>query len=239
MTQELVGRVARERSERAYRDPHEQPETTAAPTRRTGLLAVSGLLLLSMIPVLGGAFRLGDLTGGTVTADNARFFASPVPVVAHIVGATVYSLLGAFQFLPALRGRRGWHRVAGLILIPAGLVAALSGLWMAAFYSFPDGGSPLLVVIRLAFGTAMAAAIVLGILAIRRRDFVAHGAWMTRAYALGVAAGTQAVVLAVWILGIGPVDSLTDALLMGSAWVINAGIAELVIRRRARLSSAR
>ncbi|HTM84576.1 MAG TPA: DUF2306 domain-containing protein [Mycobacterium sp.] len=189
--------------------------------------------------MLGGAFRLGDLTGGTVTADNARFLASPIPVIAHIVGATVYCLLGAFQFAPALQQRRSWHRVAGLILIPAGLVAALSGMWMAAFYSFPDGGSPLLVVIRLAFGSAMAVAIVLGILAIRRRDFVAHGAWMTRAYALGVAAGTQAVVLAIWILGVGPVDSLTDALLMGSAWGINAGIAELVIRRRARLSSAR
>jgi hypothetical protein len=103
---------------------------------------------------------------------------------------------------------------------------------MAAFYTSPDGGSLLLTIIRLAFGTAMVACIVLGIVAIKRRDFVAHGAWMTRAYALGIAAGTQAVVLAVWILGVGPVDSLTDALLMGAAWVINAGIAELVIRRR-------
>ncbi|MHA6670145.1 DUF2306 domain-containing protein [Homoserinimonas sp. A447] len=212
MTRELAGRVARQRS---------------------GWLAVTGLLLLSLIPVLGGAFRLTDLTGGAVTADNARFFASPVPVVAHIVGATVYTLLGAFQFVPALRGRRGWHRIAGGILIPAGLVAALSGVWMAAFYSSPDGDSPLLMGIRLAFGSAMVASIILGIVAIKKRDFGAHGAWMTRAYALGIAAGTQAVVLAIWILSVGPLDSFTDALLMGVAWVINAGVAELVIRRRA------
>ena len=202
-----------------------------------GWLAAAGLVLLSLIPVLGGAFRLNDLTGGTITADNARFFASPIPVIAHIAGATVYCLLGAFQFVPALRGRRGWHRIAGLVLIPAGLVAALSGLWMAAFYTFPDGNSPLLLVIRLAFGAAMVASIVLGILAIKRRDFVAHGAWMTRAYALGIAAGTQAVVFAIWILAVGPVDSLTDAILMGAAWVINAGVAELVIRRRAGQAS--
>ncbi|HUG50100.1 MAG TPA: DUF2306 domain-containing protein, partial [Terrimesophilobacter sp.] len=76
--------------------------------------------------------------------------------------------------------------------------------------------------------------IVFGILAIKRRNFVAHGAWMTRAYALGIAAGTQAVVLAIWILSVGPVDTLTDALLLGLAWVINAAVAEFVILRRAR-----
>ncbi len=84
----------------------------------------------------------------------------------------------------------------------------------------------------------MVASLVLGVVAIRRRDFVAHGAWMTRAYALGIAAGTQALVFAVWILAFGPVDSLTDALLMGAAWVINAGVAEFVILRRARLARA-
>ena len=205
---------------------------------RGGWLAAAGLVLLSLIPVLGGAFRLTELTGGAITADNARFFASPIPVIAHIVGATVYCLLGAFQFVPSLRDRRGWHRVAGFVLIPAGLIAALSGLWMAAFYSAPDGGSPLLMIIRLAFGSAMVASIVLGIVAIKRRDFGAHGAWMTRAYALGIAAGTQAIVLAFWILAVGPVDSLTDALLMGAAWAINAAVAEFVILRRAGLARA-
>jgi hypothetical protein len=240
MTRILAGRVARERSEQAYRDPHEQPlpgNSGTAP-HRGGWLIPTGLILLSLIPVLGGAFRLTDLSGGTITADNARFFASPIPVIAHIVGATVYCLLGAFQFVPALGGRRAWHRVAGRILIPAGLIAALSGLWMAAFYSFPNGDSTLLLVIRLAFGSAMVACIIFGIVAIKRRDFSAHGAWMTRAYALGVAAGTQAIVFAFWILGVGPVDSLTDALLMGAAWVINAALAEFVILRRAQLARA-
>ena len=36
--------------------------------------------------------------------------------------------------------------------------------------------------------------------AIRRRDFASHGAWMIRAYALGMGAGTQVVVLAPWSL---------------------------------------
>lgn len=209
------------------------------PKQRSGWLAATGLILLSLIPVIAGMFRLSQLTGGgAITPDNARFFASSLPVIAHIAGATVYCLLGAFQFVPARRVRRSWHRIAGLVLIPAGFVAAFSGMWMAAFYSFPGGHGALLVVIRLAFGSAMVASLVFGVVAIRRRDFVAHGAWMTRAYALGIAAGTQALVFAVWILAFGPVDSLTDALLMGAAWVINAGVAEFVILRRARLARA-
>ena len=100
----------------------------------------AALILLSLIPVVAGASRMSELVGGAaITPQNARFFASPSPVVVHIVSVTIYSLLGAFQFVPALRGRRGWHRIAGGILIPAGLFAALSGLWMSAFYPLPDG----------------------------------------------------------------------------------------------------
>ena len=196
----------------------------------------TALIFLSLIPVIAGAARLTELTGGAaVTAQNARFFASPGPVVIHIVSVTIYSLLGAFQFVPALRGRRGWHRIAGSILIPAGLLAALSGLWMSAFYPLPDGTTD--VPIRLVFGSAMLVSIVLGIIAIRRRDFVRHGAWMTRGYAIGVGAGTQALVISGWLLLVGTPGELTKALLMAAAWVINLAVAEYVIRRRARRSA--
>lgn len=198
-------------------------------------LAPTGLILLSLIPVIAGAARLTELTGGAIaTEQNARFLDSPIPVVVHIVSVTIFSLLGAFQFVPALRRRRGWHRIAGRVLVPAGLFAALSGLWMALFYSFPNGDSTLLLIIRLVFGSAMVASIVLGLRAVLRRDFVRHSAWMTRAYALGVAAGTQAIVLAFWIGIVGPTDPPTRAALMGAAWVINLAVGEYVIRRRAR-----
>lgn len=192
----------------------------------------AGLILLSLIPVVFGALRLSELTSGAaVTPQNARFFASPVPVVTHIVSVTVYSLLGAFQFVPSLRGRRGWHRIAGRILIPAGLLAALSGLWMSAFYPLPDGHTD--VPLRLLFGSAMLVSLVLGLAAIRRRDFVRHSAWMTRAYAIAVGAGTQALVGIPWLLLIGPTDVPTRAVLLGAGWVINVAVAEYVIHRRA------
>jgi len=72
--------------------------------------------------------RLNELIGiPEITAENARFVASPIPVTVHIVSVTLFSLLGALQFVPSLhRGRPSWHRIAGRILIPAGVLVALS-----------------------------------------------------------------------------------------------------------------
>ena len=213
--------------------------TASAPHRRHRAQwpVPAGLILLSLIPVIAGAARLTELTGGAaITPQNARFFASPVPVVTHIVSVTTYCLLGAFQFVPSLRGKRGWHRIAGRVLVPAGLLAALSGLWMAAFYPLPAGDGPVLFVLRMVFGSAMLASLVLGVVTIMRRDFVRHSAWMTRGYAIGVAAGTQALVSLPWMLLVGPPEELTRAILLGSAWVINVAVAEFVIHRRAVLA---
>lgn len=204
-------------------------------------LAPTGLILLSLIPILGGAHRVNELTGGAVViADNARFFDSPIPVIVHIVSVTIFSLLGAFQFVPALRRRRsGWHRIGGRILIPAGALTALSGMWMAAFYPHPVGDGLVLTLLRLFFGAAMLASLGLGVRAIVRRKFVIHSGWMTRAYAIGMGAGTQAIVLIPGSILFGARDELSRTVLMGAAWVINLAVAEYVIRRRARRQSPR
>lgn len=212
----------------------DKPQTKAARRRRPAWLVPAGLILLSLIPVIAGAARLTELTGGAaVTERNARFFDSPAPVVVHIVSVTVYSLLGAFQFHPALRrGKRSWHRIAGRILLPAGMLTALSGLWMAVFYALPPSDGQLLLILRLIFGSAMALSLVLGVLAIVRRDFARHGAWMSRAYAIALGAGTQALILIVPELLSSPPDVTTRAILMGAAWVINLAVAEYHIRKR-------
>ncbi|GAA3203735.1 DUF2306 domain-containing protein [Nonomuraea helvata] len=198
-------------------------------------LIPAGLLALSFVPVAAGAVRMTELTiGADITPDNARFFAAPVPVILHIVGVTVYGVLGAFQFAPGFRRRRpAWHRVAGRVLVPSGLVAALSGLWMTVFADLPAGDAGLLTGFRLVFGSAMAGCIVLGFAAILRRDVVRHRAWMIRGYAIGMGAGTQAATQLPWILvaGVAP-EGVTRALLLGAAWIINLAVAEWVIRRR-------
>jgi hypothetical protein len=199
-----------------------------------------GLIFLSLVPVIAGSSRLTQLAGGGITAENARFFDSPIPVLIHIPTVTLYLLLGSFQFVPSLRrgkrGRTSWHRMAGRILVPAGLLAALSGLWMAVFYDLPPLDGPLLLIFRLIFGSAMVASLSLGFLAVRRHDYVRHSEWMTRAYAIGIAQGTIVVVTIPWIVLVGPVTELTRALLIGASWVLSLAVAEYVIHRRAQTS---
>jgi uncharacterized membrane protein len=209
---------------------------TSKPAKRGAeWLAPTGLILLSLVPIAAGASRLAQLATGAVSADNTRFFDSPVPVVVHIVSVTVFSLLGALQFAPPLRRHR-WHRRAGRIVAPAGLLAALSGLWMAIFSTLPAHDGAALLVLRLVFGSAMAASIVIAFAAIRRGDVRTHSAWMTRAYAIGLGAGTQVFTGLVAFLLVGEPDATTWAVAMGAAWVINLAVAEFVIRRRAARS---
>ena len=81
-------------------------------TKKAEWLIPGALLFLSLVPVLAGSARIVELTNkAEITSDNARFFASPIPVVVHIVSVTLYSLLGAFQFAPSFRRQKtGWHR---------------------------------------------------------------------------------------------------------------------------------
>jgi Predicted membrane protein (DUF2306) len=212
--------------------------TIAAPTRTKGIwLIPTGLILLSLIPIITGSLRLSQLSGGPeIMPEAARFTGFPLPVILHIVAGILFSIGGAFQFLPALRrGRPSWHKMAGRVLIPAGFVLALAGLWMASFTALPAGDGPALRVIRLVFGTYMIVSLVLAVRAIVQRRFTVHGAWMTRAYALGVAAGTQAIFLIPGSVLFGSANEPSRAFAMAAAWLVNLGVAELVIRRRVRV----
>ena len=189
------------------------------------------LIGLVVVPAIAGSLRLIEVAGGDqLLPANPRITASPVPVVVHIVCAVLYAILGAFQFSHGLRRRwPGWHRVAGRVLVVLGLAVALSALWMTQFYPRAPGGE-LAYAFRLAFASGMAASIILGFDAIRRGDVARHRAWMARAYALALGAGTQ-----VFTGGIGTAifgtSELNTALMLGAGWGINLAVAEYVIRR--------
>lgn len=198
-------------------------------------LVPAALVALALVPALGGAARLAQLaTHAEVTPANARFVAAPVPIVLHVVTAIVYGILGAFQFPAGLRRRRrGWHRAAGRVLIPCALLVAGSGLWMTVAYPWAPGDGVAVYAERLVFGTAMLASVLLGIDAIRRRDFVAHGQWMIRAYAIGMGAGTQVLTHVPWfLLAEGRPGETGRGIMMGLGWVINVVVAEWVIIRQ-------
>lgn len=201
-------------------------------TRHTGGWVPVGLVALAAIPVLAGTARLVEILGGPeLIPTDARFAASPAPVVVHVAAAIGYALLGAFQFSAGIRRRHpGWHRRAGRVLVVLGLAVAFSALWMTLAFPQKEGTGDLLYLFRLLFGSAMAISIILGLAAIRRRDIARHRAWMTRAYALALGAGTQAFTVGFGEALFGAGVLRTD-LMMGAGWAINLAVAEWFIRR--------
>jgi uncharacterized membrane protein len=201
--------------------------------RQRGWRVPTALVTLSVIPVLAGTARLIELAGGpAIIPADPRFTASPLPVVVHIVSAATYAVLGALQFSAGLRRRRPrWHRAAGRVLVVAGLGVALSALWLTLFVPPQEDSGPLLYMLRLVFGSGMVASLGLGFASIRRRDITTHRAWMTRAYAIALAAGTQVFTEGVGGALFGHGVLALDAS-RGAGWIINLAIAEWAIRRR-------
>ena len=195
-------------------------------------MMVGPLIALGLVPSAGGFYRLAQVLGGAeIAVADTRFLESPFPVVSHALSAGVYCTVGAFQFAPEFRRRtREWHRFAGYSVIPLGLYAGLSGLWMTLFYPVPEGDRGLLATLRLLFGAGMVFAIALGVLAVLRHDFVKHRAWMVRGYAIGLGAGTQVLIGIPWMVFFGAPHGVPRALMLGAGWAINVAIAEWIIR---------
>jgi uncharacterized membrane protein len=209
--------------------------TPGATGRRRAWPVTALLLVLAAIPVTSGALRLVQLAGGpAIMPADQRFTVSPAAVVLHVVASAVFALVGAFQFLPRLRSHgRNWHRRVGRVVAGAGLLVAGSALWLTLGYPPQPGTGGLLHVARLAVGSATAASLVLGVVAIRRRDLTAHRAWMIRAYALALGAGTQVFTggFGGAVFGTGVLASDLEKI---AGWVINLIVAEYVIRHRPR-----
>lgn len=193
------------------------------------IMIISGLLVLCIVPIIAGIYRLNQLIIGSVNPENIRFFESPLPAVLHIVSIIIFGAIGAFQFHPALRVKNPWHRNAGKIVFLCGFISAISGLWMAQFYKLPAHDGVILYYERLLVGFLMIFALIAGYYYSQKRDFSKHRDFMIRAYAIGMGAGTQVITNAPWMILIGPPTTFERAILMGLGWLINAIIAEIII----------
>lgn len=151
-------------------------------------------------------------------------FARPWLAV-HVAAAATALLIGALQFLPALR-RSGAHRWLGRIYAVGCIVGGLSGL-------------------RLAFGTTAGvfAGVGFGLLALcwlfattqawryaRERRFAEHRRWMIRSFAMTFAAVTLRLYLPIApLLGYDFMDGYRITAWAG--WVGNLIVVELWMRR--------
>ena len=176
------------------------PGVRPARRRGPGWLLPAGLITFGLVPILANALRRVAMAVASAAPSSGEGGGMSLPVILHVVGATVFVVLGALQFSAGFRRRRpSWHRIAGRLAILAALLAAGSGLWLA-FATLADY-SPLLFVFRLLAAAGMALCIILGFRAIRQRRLPRHRAWMIRAFAIGLGAATQ-----VFTLGFGEGD---------------------------------
>lgn len=206
-------------------------------TKANWLISV-GLLTLSFIPISAGIFRLVQLGfGAAITEENARFFAAPLPVVLHIVGSCLFCCLGAVQFSCVFRREQlNLHRLFGRLLIPIGLTVSISGLWMTLYYprATLNYDGPVLHVVRILVGLGMSLSLVFGLIAARRQKIANHRAWMTRAFALGLGAGTQVFTHIPMFVFPSLWSETSRAISMIAGWGINIAVAEWLLLRNRR-----
>ena len=193
------------------------------------------IFIFSFIPTFGGMFRIAEILSGTAfIPPNPRAIAEPFPIVLHIVGSSVFCLFGAMQFIPSIRrAHPDTHRKMGKIIALAGLLSALTGLWMTLFFTFPSElQGNLLYWARSIFSIMMISLIIKAITSIRTGDIEAHRSAMLWAYAIGQGASTQAFLGIGWmaVSGLELMGSARD-MLMVSGWVINLLVAKCLVTK--------
>ena len=175
--------------------------------------------------------------GGDSSFDG--MFHYPAWSTVHFVPALAFVLLLPFQLWSG--SRRRWprfHRFAGRVAAVAGVLFGLTGFVLPyVMPARPFSERAFMTTVSCLF----AAVLGLGIMAARRKDFVAHRQWMLRVTALALGPLTQRVIFPFFAAaGIDGVPRFWD-LFMSAAWfslVLNIVIVEWWIRRTAVATTA-
>lgn len=192
-----------------------------------GWFAWGGMALISsVIALVSLRYLLGKGPVPEVTALN-RYFNPWIKV--HAAGAASALLLGATQFLPAIRAR--WpvlHRIGGRLYVLGCLIGGVSALILAA-------GTSAGAIAGAGFGAlgcAWLATTSVAVYNILKGNVTAHRRWMIRSFALTLAAVTLRVYL--------PLSSLLALdflvayrVVSWLCWVPNILLAEWFLGRRA------
>lgn len=195
------------------------------------------LLLFGATNILFGALQLDTIQQGPPAIPDEftamHYFATPIPIVLHIVAGILFNLLGPFQFAPAIWRRwPNWHRRSGRLLIGSGLLVALTGLWMNQYYPLYGGFLKYSTVMAHSIGLAVWLGVALR--AILARDIPRHSAWMMRAIAIGLSPATQRVFILPMFFIYGDVSELMVGLVVWSSLLLNLSVVEWIRLRERR-----
>lgn len=147
---------------------------------------------------------------------------------AHVIFGVLALMVGAVQFFPKFRRRNfSFHRTLGKIYVIACLTGGLAGFVIA---QFATGG----IISTLGFSGLAIAWLYTTWKAYqmaRHRNFVAHNQWVTRSYALTLAAVTLRIWLPLFTAGFGWDFIPSYQVISWFCWVPNIIIAEWLITK--------
>jgi uncharacterized membrane protein len=189
-----------------------------------------GWLLLLLLCLAVSAYAVAYLVlGEEMYPPNlaASFVAHSTSLKLHVAGGGLALAVGPF-LIGGPRARRGRHRVLGKLYVSAVLLGGLGGLSLARF-SYGGWSTHLGFA---ALGVTWIGATCAAWLRIRRGDVEAHRAWMTRSFALTLAAVTLRIDLPLaGALGI-PFEAAYPVV-SWMCWIPNLLVAEVLVRRTA------
>lgn len=193
------------------------------------------LLLLGSLNILFGALQIDAvLLQGAIGGEefaSPQYLETPIPIMLHIVAGILFNLLGPLQFAPITWQRWSrWHRWSGRMLVGAGIIAGLTGVWMNHF--FPQYGGPLKYPGILIFGLGQVVTLVLALMAIRQGDVSRHRAWMMRAIAIGLGPATQRLIILPIFFILGGISDFAIGLLIWGGFLLNLIVVEWILSRQ-------
>jgi len=195
------------------------------------------LLMLGSVSILFGMFQAFNIIvlGPPKEIDeftSMHYHTMPIPILLHVIFGVLFNLLAPFQFVHSLRRRfPRFHRYSGRLLIPTGVIAAVSALWMNEFY--PSFGGEVKYYAVIIHSILLIAFLGLAVSYILKRKIPQHRAWMMRAVAVSLSPATQRVIM-LPIFGIFGIPEQLDVIvgvLIWSALFLNLAVVEWVLRR--------
>ncbi len=163
-----------------------------------------------------------------VVGISEHFRAHPRVTLVHVGAGALLIGLGPLQFSRRLRNKRpAIHRWSGRVLLIAAVAVGLTGLYFGTVvpYAGLSEAAPSAV-----FGTLFLYTATRAFVAVRRRNFIRHRAWMLRMFALAAGVGTIRVV-AVGLLALGMGMRALIGLSFALGWVATLLVAEWWVRR--------
>jgi len=211
-----------------------------------GRLPVNDKLLIALlaaccaVPAIGSGYRMVEIAmTGHWRLECLADQVDRLPLFIHAGGAMLFLALGAAQMVPGLRTRHmHWHRTAGRIAAIAGIIGALSGLWLTLAH--PAISTPVLFYARMGASAVWLVSVILAIWYIRSKRIAQHRAWMMRAFAMALPAGTLVFILLPVVLVFGEEgNEIMLEAVQAAAWPLHLAIAEWLIRRKPKPQTAK